>query len=193
MTKNTLTTADFLALSPRDRAFYLENKDDLEMVVINGKLHFKTYNNQPYVSWERFQKLLQLSEFFTEKEHELLHIWTNYGNWNSAGIPYLDCGFYYYINIDISEYKTKKLGIEQDAKLWLINWLISKGFTTEDAATVKYTGGISGHNPDGTYYKHKSFGFECRCRFTDIPHHYLPEKVIKWARRNSQYKHLIFA
>lgn len=190
---NTITIKDFLALSHRDRAFYLEHKDDLEMKVVDGKLHFVVHNNQPHVSWERFNRLLILWENLTETERELLHIYTNYGDWNSAGMPYLDYGFYYYINIDISGYKIKKLGIEQDAKIWLINWLISKGFTPEDAATVKYTGGISGHNPDGTYYHHKSYGFEARCRFTDVPAHYLPTKVLKWAKKNAQYKHLIFA
>lgn len=189
---NAITNEEFWSLSPQHRAFYLEHKDDLEMKVVNGKLHFLVHNNQPYVSWARFQELLLLRDNLTEQERELLHIYTNYGDWNSAGMPYLDYGFYYDINIDTSEYSLKKLGIEQDAKIWLVNWLISKGFTPDQAATVKYTGGISGHNPDGRYYHHKSYGFEVRCRFTDIPQHHLPTKVLKWAKKNPRYSYLIF-
>ena len=187
----SITTEEYISLSPQDRHFYLENKDDLEMLVVNGKLHVKTYNNQPRVTWQRFQELLKLRYELTELESNIVHIYSDFGDWNSYSRPYREYGFYYYLNFDVCEYRLKQAGIDKNAREWLVEWLQEKGFTAEDAETVHYTGGVSGSGKDG-YYRYKSYGFEVRCYFKDIPKHYLPLKVHNWVKRNKDCKHLIF-
>ena len=193
MTTQPISPADLASLSERDRSFYIEHRDDLEMTVHNGKLHFIVENNQPTVAWPRFYELVQLADSLIGTEAPPVHAYHDLGNWNPFGRPYLDHGLHYSLNFDVSEYSLQKLGITQNAKEWLIDWLLAHGFTPEQAVTVKYTGGISGYTKAEGYYSYKSYGFEVRCNFTDIPPHYLPEKVHKWAKRNPQYKHLIFA
>lgn len=187
----SITTEEYISLSPQDRHFYLENKDDLEMVVVNGKLHVKTYNNHPRVTWQRFQELLKLRYELTEQESNIVHIYSDFGDWNSYSRPYREYGFHYYLNFDVCEYRLKQAGIDKNAREWLVEWLQEKGFTAEDAKTVHYTGGVSGSGKDG-YYRYKSYGFEVRCYFKDIPKHYLPLKVLNWVKRNKDCKHLIF-
>jgi hypothetical protein len=187
----SITTEEYNSLSPQDRMFYLQNKEEMDMVVVNGKLHFKTYNNQPWVTWQRFQELLKHRYELSEPENSILHIYSDFGDWNSYSRPYREHGFYYYLTFDVSEYSLKQAGIDKNAREWLVEWLQEKGFTAEEAETVHYTGGISGQCEDG-YYRYKSYGFEVRCYFRDIPTHYLPQKVLKWAKKNPDCNHLIF-
>lgn len=187
----SITTEEYNSLSLSDRLIYHQEKDNLEMVVINGKLHFKTYNKQPRVTWQRFQELLKLRHELTEQENNILHIYSDFENWNSYSRPYREYGFHYFMCFDVSEYKLKQAGIDKNAREWLVEWLQEKAFTAEEAETVHYTGGISGHCEDG-YYRYKSYGFEVRCYFRDIPTHYLPQKVLKWAKKNPDCNHLIF-
>lgn len=187
-----LTNEEFWSLSLQDRDFYLKHKDDMEMVVINGKLHFKVYNNQPYVTWSRFQELLQLKDNLTEEEDEILHIYTDFNDWNKYGRPYAEYGFYYWLNIDASSYYLDKRGINKPVKEWLVDWLNAHGFTPEETATVRYTGGTSSYTKEEGYSETKSYGIEIRCRFSDIPPAYVPTKVHNWLKRNKAYKSVIF-
>lgn len=187
----SITTEEYYSLSHSDRLIYLREKDDLEMVVINGKLHFKTYNNKPRVTWQRFQELLKLREELSEQESYILHIYSDFGDWNSYSRPYREYGFHYYMSFDVSEYSLKQVGIDKNAREWLVEWLQEKGFTSEDAETVHYTGGFSGRDKSG-YYSYKSYGFTVHCYFKDIPKHYLPTKVLNWVKRNKECKHLVF-
>lgn len=187
-----LTAEQYCSLSPQDRAFYLEHKDDTEMCVHNGKLHIKV-SSKPRVTWERFQELLHLPDNLTNQEKEALHICTNFGDWNPYGRPYLDYGFYYWLNIDCSAYRLKTCGINQPTKEWLADWLAAHGFTPEEISAISYSGGSSGYTKKEGYYQYKDFGIEIQCRFLDIPPHYLPSKVVKWLKKNPQYKHLVYA
>lgn len=188
---DTITSEQYCSLSPQDRAFYLEHKDDIEMCVHNGKLHIKV-SSKPRVTWERFQELLHLPENLTNQEKEALHISTNFGDWNPYGRPYLDYGFYYWLDIDCSAYGLKTCGINQPTKEWLADWLAAHGFTPEEISAISYSGGISGYTKKEGYYQYKDFGIEIQCRFLDIPPHYLPSKVVKWLKKNPQYKHLVY-
>ena len=187
-----ITTEQFLSLSAQDKEFYLHHKDDMEMVVINGKLHFKVCNKQHYVTWSRFQELLQLKDNLTEEEDEILHIYTNFNDWNKYGRPYAEYGFYYWLNIDASSYYLDKRGINKPVKEWLVDWLNAHGFTPEETATVRYTGGTRSYTKEEGYSETKSYGIEIRCRFFDIPAQWLPEKVLRWAKHHTEYHHLIF-
>lgn len=187
----SISTEDFWALSPQDRQFYLDNKDEMEMVVLNGKLHFKVQQG-PDVTWPRFQELLQLKERLTEQENKILHVYTDFNDWNRFSRPYREHGFYYFLDIDVSSYGLEQEGIKQDAKEWLCNWLLEHGFTQDDVTRVKYTGGTGGYDKERGRYFYKSYGIEVRCQFRHIPSHYLPQKVINWVKRNKQYDYLVF-
>ena len=185
-----LTAGEYISLSPQDRAFYHEHKDDMEMCAVNGKLCMKISNDKLYVTWARFQEALKLPSNLTCKD-DFLHIFTNFNDWNPYGRPYVEAGFYYRLDIDVSEYSLKQKGIETPAKYWLMEWLMAHDFTPDEAATVRYSGGISGYTKEEGYYKYKDYGFEVRCRFSDIPHHYLPTKVLKWLKRNPEWKDVV--
>ena len=188
---STLTTEEYMSLSLQDRTFYHQHKDDMDMCVVNGKLHMKVSQNQPYVTWARFQAFLKLQHNLTS-EDDFLHIFTNFTDWNSGGRPYVEYGFYYNLHINVSEYSLKQKGSEKPAKHWLIEWLMAHGFTPDEAATVSYCGGFSGYDKaEGGWYEYKSYGFEVRCRFTEVPHHYLPTKVLKWLKRNPEFSCLV--
>ena len=187
----SITTEEFWTLSPQDRKFYLDSKDEMEMVVINGKLHFKVQSG-PDVTWQRFQELLKLKDELTERDASILHIYTDFNDWNRFSRPYREYGFYYFLNIDVSSYKLKQAGINQDAKEWLCNWLLENGFTQDDVTRVKYTGGIGGYDKEKGRYFYKSYGIEVRCQFRHIPPHYIPQKVHNWEKKNKHYRYLIF-
>lgn len=187
-----ITAEQYCSLSPQDRAFYHEHKDDTEMCVYNGKLHFKV-RGKPRVTWARFQKLLQLPNQLTAQESEALRISTDFGDWNPYGRPYLDHGFHYWFSIDCSAYGLEQACINQPAKEWLANWLTAHGFTPEEVAAITYTGGFSGYTEECGYYQYKNFGIEVHCRFRDIPEHYLPCKLHNWLKRNPEYKPLCYA
>lgn len=161
------------------------------MQVINGKLYVKTYNNQPRVTWQRFRELLKLKEELSEQENNILHLYSDFGDWNSFSRPYKEYGFFYYMCIDVSAYSLKQKGIDKNAREWLVEWLQEKGFTSEDAQTVYCSGGISGSDKNGRF-SYKSYGFTVHCYFEDIPKHYLPTKVLSWVKKNKDCKHLVF-
>lgn len=186
-----ISNEQFCSLSPQDRYFYLENKGKMEMTVINGKLHFIVKNNQPYVSWLRFRELLKLSDSFNEEESKILRTNTDFNDWNKFSRPYLDYGFYYFITFSAQSYALDKLSIKTPVKEWLVSWLHSHGFSKDETDTVIYTGGFTSYL-GATVTKSDTYKIEMRCRFSDIPPHYIPEKVHKWVKRNPQYKSLIF-
>ena len=188
----TITNEEYCSLSPQDRHFYLENKDKMELAVRNGKIYIVVPNNQPYVTWARFQEILKLQDNLSPEEDRALHFFGNFGDWNPFSRPYLEYGFYYDINISARSCALEELGIDTPVKNWFIERLLAHGFTHEQAATVRYTGGFTSFL-GGKVSKSDTYSIEIRCRFTDIPPHYIPEKVHKWAKRNPQYKSLIFA
>lgn len=187
-----ITTEQFWSLSPQDRDFYLRHKDDMEMCVVNGKLHYKVYNNKPYVTWGRFQEFLQLKDSLTVEEDEILHIYTDFNDWNRFGRPYAEYGFYYNLHITASSYYLDKLGIDKPVKDWLADWLLGHGFSADEVATVCYCGGTSCYTKEEGYSETKSYGIEIRCRFCDIPAHWVPQKVHRWVKRNKGYKDVVF-
>lgn len=182
----SITAKEFFSLSPQDRQFYLDNKDEIEMLVINGKLHYKVQSG-PCVTWQRFKELLKLEDSLTEQERNILRIYTDFNDWNRFSRPYIDHGLHYFLNIDISSYRLKQEGITQNVKEWLCEWLLAHGFTQDDVTRIRYTGGIGGC---GEFYE--NYGIETRCNFKNIPPHYIPQKVHDWAKRNKKYRHLIF-
>ena len=190
MAINTITTEEYCSLSPQDRAFYLEHKDDTEMYVYNGKLYLKV-RSKPRVTWERFRELLHLPEHLTSKEQEALHIATDFGDWNKYGRPYLDHGFYYWLYVECSAYGLKQIGVDKPAKDYLAEWLAAHGFTPDEIATISYSGGIGGYTKAEGFYQYKDYALEVQCRFRDIPPHYLPTKIFQWLKRNPQWKHKI--
>lgn len=189
--KTNITKEEFLSLSPQDRRFYLDNKDDMELVVLNGKIHFVVQHG-PDVTWGRFQELLKLKYELTEQENNILHMYTDFNDWNRFSMPYIEHGLHYFLNIDVSAFHLEQEGIEQDAREWLCNWLLEHGFTQDDITRVRYTGGISGYTKAEGRYSYKSYGIEVRCQFRHIPPHYIPQKVHDWVKRNKQHKHLVF-
>ena len=189
---NHITNEEFCQLSPQDRCFYLENKDKMEMAVINRKLHFVVRNNQPYVTWERFKELLKLADSFNEEEAKIMHVYTDFNKWNVHSMPYRDYGFYYHIDFSAHSYALDELGIKTPVKEWLVNWLTEHGFLPEETATVKYTGGFSSYI-SGEVTKSDTYEIEMRVRFTDVPPHYIPEKVHKWLKKNPQWKHKVYS
>lgn len=187
-----ITTEQFMSISERDRQFFLMHRDDIKMCVINGNLYY-TWNNKPYVTWERFQTLLKLQDSLTKlDEYEILLIYTDFNDWNHYGRPYADYGFYYNLNIIASSYNFDRLGIKQGVKDWFTDWLLGRGFRADEVATV-FCGGCTRHyEKDGSYSEIKKYGIEIRCRFFDIPAQWLPEKVHRWAKHHPEYHHLIF-
>lgn len=186
----TITNEEFCALSPQDRRFYLENKDEMEMAVVKGKLCFVVRHGKP-VSWKRFHELLQLMENLPEEEKALLRFFTNFNDWNPYSRPYAEYGFYYNMHIGASSGATERAGITQPVKEWLTDWLLAHGFTEEQVAMVRYTGGTKFYGKDGVE-ETKTYSIEIRCQFTDVPKHYLPEKVHKWLKRNPEWKYRVY-
>ena len=191
MEKNSITSDEFWSLSAQDRHFYLKHKDDMDLCVFNGKLHFKVYDNKPYVTWSRFQELLQLKDNLT-KEKDGLRMSSDFGDWNTYGMPYARYGFYYSLHITTSSFYLERLGIDGSAKDWLVDWLAEHGFSPEETAAVCYTGGTSSYTKEKGYSETKSYGIEVRCRFADIPPHYVPEKVHRWVKRNKKYADVVY-
>lgn len=187
-----ITTEQFLSLSEKERDFFLWNKDDMELCVVNGKLHYKWYN-KPYVKWERFKELLKFQDSLTALEdYYILYFYTDFNDWNHFGRPYADYGFHYTLSITASSANFYKFGIKKNVEEWLTDWLLGNGFRDDEIATISSCGCTRRCNKDGSYSETKTYGIEIRCRFRDIPAQWLPEKVHRWAKRNPKYKHLIF-
>ena len=187
-----ITTEQFLSLSEQDRQFFIMHKDDINMCVIGANLYY-TWNNKPYVTWERFNELLKLQDSLTKlEEYEILLIYTDFNDWNHYGRPYADYGFYYNLNIIASSYNFDRLGIKHGVKDWFTDWLLGHGFRADEVATVSCCGCSRRYKKDGSYSEIKKYCIEIRCRFCDIPEQWLPEKVHRWAKHHPEYHELIF-
>lgn len=175
----TITAAEYLSLPSWQRVHYLENKDYEDYKVIEGNLCVVKYPS-PRISWERFHELLNALEYTSYNSvpdgASAVYGHSNLGDWNSAGMKYTEYGFEYSLWLEVRHPDYSKEG-KQAQKQILIDWLQAHGATEDEMKSI--------------YWNWHGYSAKFICRFTEVPRHYLPEKVLKWLKRNPQWKHKI--
>lgn len=185
MGMNDLTDEEFWKLDLHWQQFYLENRAFMDFSVHNGRLCMRSYPT-PSITWERWCELDRALtiEAYQRTDNTVPHLLhnTDMEDWNPGGRPYLEHGLEYSMRIHVRE-----LGISRDdkqaraaaSKKLLTDWLTAHGGTEEELKGISWNG--------------SSYSLHLACPFYKVPHEYLPGKVKAWAKKNPQYKDLIFS
>lgn len=177
----TLTDEEIDSLPYWQRQHYYKHAKYCDYKCINGKLHIVHYP-PPRISWERFNELrkgLMLEDYQrTDKNTPhvvLLHC--NADDWNPHGRPYTEYGFEYRLTLDVRGGNEHGEEAEQREQGILADWLLAHGATEEELK--------------GIYYNWHGYSCTFVCRFTEVPHEHLPAKMLKWLKKNPQWKHKV--
>lgn len=183
---DTLTTEEYLSLSPLDRAHYKANCEFTDYAVKDGKLYIVSYP-EPRLTWERLNKVLLGLKYHSQDEVPKGEIAVYGGadigdNWNIYGMPYIRYGFQYVLYLDVQgcteRYGYNKEGQHAERPV-LEEWLRSQGFTDEE---------IKG----GVFWNWHGWSAKFVCRFIDCPPDCLPKKFLKWMKKHPEWNHKVF-
>lgn len=185
MGMNDLTEEEFWQLDLHKQRFYLENRAYMDFKVKNGQLCMIS-SPDPIITWERYCALDRalMTEAYQRTDNTEPHLehTTNMDDWNPGGRPYFDHGLEYTMYIRVAE-----LGISRDdkparaaaSKKLLTDWLMAHGGTEDELKGISWNG--------------SSYSLSLRCMFPSVPPEYLPKKVIKWVKKNPEFKACVFS